>query len=112
MSALEICLSSPIATCKDEGYWSKPKVSRHDRAYGLCTTGTNGDEKHLLFECLELQETRDKWASLFSGPDMHRNSCGRKFINECLGKIYAPAAGPYYDGQASDQPDVAGRYVS
>lgn len=35
-----------------------------------------------------------------------------EFINECLEKIYAPAAGPYYDGRAFDQPDMAGRDVS
>lgn len=55
-----------------------PKVPRLDRVYELCTTGTNDDEKHLLFECPELQNSCDKWASLFSGPDMHRDSCGRK----------------------------------
>jgi len=34
-----------------------------------------------------------------------------EFISECLDKVYAPAAGPYDDGQASNEPDVAGRDV-
>ena len=55
--------------------------------------------------------------SLFSGPDTYKKwqkdlvSVDR-FINECLDKVYAPAAGPSHDGQASDQPDVAGRDVT
>jgi len=34
-----------------------------------------------------------------------------KFINERLDKVNAPAAGPSHVGQASDQPDLAGRHV-
>ena len=34
-----------------------------------------------------------------------------EFINKCLDKVYASAAGPAQDDQASDQPDVAGRDV-
>ena len=33
------------------------------------------------------------------------------FINECLDKVYAPAAGPSHDGRASAQANVAGRDV-
>ena len=32
-----------------------------------------------------------------------------KFVNDCLNKAYNAAAGPSPDGQASDEPDVAGR---
>jgi len=32
-------------------------------------------------------------------------------MNECLDKVYAPAAGRAHDGLASDQPNVAGRDV-
>jgi len=35
-----------------------------------------------------------------------------KYIDECLDKVYAPAAGPSHDGQASDQPEVAERHVN
>ena len=35
-----------------------------------------------------------------------------QFIHECLKKVYFSAAGPSLDGQASDQPDVAGRDVN
>ena len=72
----------------------------------------------LDFECPEPQERRQKWASLISGPDTglmlvwQRDLVGAaKFINESLHKVYISAAGPSYDGQASDQPGVAGRDV-
>jgi len=60
----------------------------------LCTTGTIGDETQLLFECPELQEGRDKWASLFSGPDTGQKSVWQEdpisvagLITECLDKV-------------------------
>ena len=34
-----------------------------------------------------------------------------RFVNECLNRGYNAAAGPSHDGQAPDQPDVAGRHV-
>ena len=80
-------------------------------------TGTVGDEKHLLSEGPELQENRDKWASLFSGPDivhefmLHDIVSVAKFINVNLDKAYVPAAGPSHGGQASDQPNVAGKDI-
>ena len=71
-----------------------------------------------MFGCPELEESRDKWVSLFSGPDTVQKFMWQedsvsvaKFMNGCLDKVYAPAAGPSHDGQASDQPDVARRDV-
>ena len=61
-------------------------------------------------------ESRDKWANIFIGPDTVQESMSHedpvsvaKFINECQDKVYAPAAGPTHDVQASDQPNVAAR---
>jgi len=34
------------------------------------------------------------------------------FINECLDKVYAPAAGLSHDDRASDQPEVADKDVT
>jgi len=65
-----------------------------------------------------MQGRCEKWARLFSGPDTVEEFMSQedlvgvaKFINVCLDKAYVPAAGPSHDRQASDQPDVAGRYV-
>jgi len=98
----------------DEGSWSKPTAPRLEKACMLCTMGTIGDETQLLFECPELQEGRNKWASLFSGPDTGQNPVWQEdpisvaeLINECLDKVYALAPGPSHGGQASDRPDVA-----
>jgi len=53
------------------------------------------------FECLKLQESRDKRASLFSGPDTVQEltwqedlSSVAKFINDYPDKIDLLAAGP------------------
>ena len=35
-----------------------------------------------------------------------------KLTNECLNKVFAPAASPSHKGQASDQPNMAGGDVS
>ena len=46
------------------------KVTYLERVCRLCTTGTIGDEKHLLLKCFELQGSCNKRASLFSGPGL------------------------------------------
>jgi len=73
-----------------------------------------GDEKHLIFECLELQGFREQWSHLFEGPQTmqafmrQRNLIGvAKFVNACMNKL-----NPSLQGQASDQPGVAGRDVN
>ena len=50
---------------RDEGSWARPSVPRLQRVCRLCTTGTLGDEKHLVFECPELQCFREQWPHLF-----------------------------------------------
>ena len=104
---------------KDEGPWTKPKVTGLERVCRLHTTGTIGVEKHLVFESPEMQESRDRWAILFSEPTtvqefVWQEDLGKvaKLISECLDKFYAAAAGLSHDGQASDQPEVADRDVT
>ena len=69
------------------------------------------DEKPLLCDRPELQESCDKWASLFSEADTVQKSIWQenlvivaKSIDECLNncKVSAAAAGPSHGGQASD----------
>ena len=96
--------------------WSKPKEARLETVCRLYATGTISDEKHLLSEGPGLQENRGKWASLFSEPDsvhefMLQDDLVRVavFINKCLEKALVPAAVPSHDGQAFDQPEIAGK---
>ena len=97
---------------RDEGSWTRPQVPRLDRVCRLCTTGVLGDEKHLVFECPELQCFRIQWAHLFQGPETMQAFMWQddkigvaNFINACLQKM-TPC-----EGQTSDQPGVAGRDV-
>ena len=97
---------------RDEGSWARPSVPRLQRVCRLCTTGTLGDEKHLVFECPELQCFREQWPHLFQGPQTMLAFMWQddligvaKFVNACLRKMNPS------EGQASDQPGVAGRDV-
>ena len=79
-------------------------------------TETVGDDKHLLFECSELQDFSEQWARSFSGLDTVQEPMWQEdlvsvasFLNECLGKRDFSVAGAFLDGQAYDQPDMAGR---
>ena len=79
-------------------------------------TGTIGNGNTLLLECPECKEVVTSGLAYSQGLGC-RNSHGRKmvsvakFINECLDKFYAHAAGPSRDDRACDQLDVAGREV-
>ena len=86
---------------KDRDLWSKPAEPKLEKVPKLCITGAIRYERHLLIECPGLQEGRNTWASLFSGPDTVRESMWQEdpisvaeLINEYLDKVYAPAAGP------------------
>jgi len=79
----------------------------------LCGTGTVGDEKHLIFECLELQCLRGHWPHLFEGPqtmlafmwqDDLIGVAKYTYVNACVLQMNP-------QGQASDQPGVAGRDI-
>ena len=60
----------------------------------MCNRCTLGDEKHLIFECPELQCFREQWPHLFQGP---RNMLAfmwqddlisvAKFVNACIRKM-------------------------
>ena len=78
----------------------------------LRTSGTLGDEKHLVFECPEVQCFREQWPHLFQGPQTMLAFMWQddligvaKFVNACLHKMNPS------EGQTSDQPGVAGRDV-
>ena len=99
---------------RDEGSWTRPHVSRLQRVCQLCTTGALGDERHVIFECPELQDIRAQWPHLFKGPETMKGFLWQddligvaKFVNMCLRKMNPPVLG----GSASDQPGVAGRDV-
>ena len=98
---------------RDEGSWTKPRVPRLERVCQLCTTGMLGDEKHLIFECPELQGFREQWSHLFEGPQTMQAFMWQgdligvaKFVTACVKKL-----NPSLQGQASHQPGVAGRDV-
>ena len=98
---------------RDEGSWARPRIPRLERICHLCATGTLGDEKHLIFECPELQCFREQWPHLFEGPQTMRGFMWQddligvaKFVNACIRKMNPP------EGRASDQPGVAGRDVN
>jgi hypothetical protein len=76
---------------RDEGAWVRPRIPRLDRVCQLCATSALGDEKHLVFECPELQWLREKWSHLFEGPRTMRAFIWQrdligvaKFVNACL----------------------------
>ena len=76
----------------------------------LCATNALNDEKHLVFECPELECFSQRWSHLFQGPRtmtafmwQDDNIGIARFINVCLRKTR--------EGQTSDQPGVAGRDV-
>ena len=97
---------------RDEGSWARPNVPRLQRVCRLCTTSTLGDEKHIVFECLELRCFREQWPHLFKGPQTMLAFMWQddligvaKFVNACLQKMNPS------EGRTSDQPGVAGRDV-
>ena len=53
---------------RDEGSWARPQVPRLERFCRLCATNALGDEKHLVFECPELECFRQQWSHLYQGP--------------------------------------------
>jgi len=96
---------------RDEGSWARPVVPRLERICQLCASGTVGDEKHLIFECPELQCLRGQWPHLFGGPQTMQAFMWQddligvaKYVNACVLQMNP-------QGQASDQPGVAGRDV-
>ena len=96
------------------GSWARPQIPRLERLCQLCATGALGDERHVIFECPELQDIRAQWSHLFQGPETMQAFIWQddligvaKFVNMCLNKVNPPLLG----GSASDQPGVAGRDV-
>ena len=72
-----------------------------------------GDEKHLVFECPELDCFREEWSHLFQGPRTMQAFMWQddmigvaNFVNTCLQKM-----NPSFEGRPSDQHGVAGRDV-
>ena len=62
---------------RDEGSWARPRVPRLERLCRLYATNTLDDEKHLVFECPELDCFREQ-CPIFSGAHAQcRHSCGR-----------------------------------
>ena len=79
---------------RDEGAWVRPRVPRLERVCQLCAAHTLGDEKHLVFECPELQCFRQKWSHLFQGQQTMQAFMWQddligvaKFVNACMQKI-------------------------
>ncbi len=86
-------------------------ISKDRRA--LCGTHREGkfDEGYRLYTC-----GSHMWVTACRSWPRPRCMCrtgsnAAAFMNECLDKVYAPAAGRSHDGLASDQPNVAGRDV-
>ena len=99
---------------RDAGSWARPQVPRLERVCQLCATGVLGDERHVIFECPELQDFRAQFSHLFQGPETMQAFMWQddligvaKYVNMCLNKVNPPLSG----GSASDQPGVAGRDV-
>ena len=97
---------------RDAGSWARPQVPRLERVCQLCATTLLGDERHMIFECPELQDLRAQWSHLFQGPETMQAFMWQddligvaKFVNMCLHRILE------LGGSASDQPGVAGRDV-
>ena len=72
----------------------------------------------MVFQCLALQDLRGQYASLFQNISTMRQFFWQddlvsvaKFVQACLHRMHSNAPGLSSDGQASDQPDVAGRDV-
>jgi len=70
-----------------------------------------GDGKHLIFECPELQCLMEQWPHLFEGPQRMQAFMWQddligvaRYVNACVMRMNP-------QGQASDQPGVAGRDV-
>ena len=81
-----------------------------ERFCRLSATNALGDEKHLVFECPELNSFRQQWSHLFQDPSTMQPFMWQddkigiaRFVNACLRKPR--------EGQTSDQPGVAGRDV-
>ena len=96
---------------RDEGSWARPQVPRLERICRLCATNALGDEKHLVFECPELECFRQQWSHLFQSPRTMQafmwqddNIGIARIINACLRKTR--------EGQTSDQHGVAASYGS
>ena len=101
---------------KDEGSWNR--VPRQDRVCQLCDSGSLCDEKHMVFQCSALQHLCEQYSPLFVGTSTMKQFVWQddlvsvaRFVHACLDQMYSCAAGSSNDGQASDQPDVAGRDV-
>ncbi len=56
---------------KDEGSWSR--IPRQERVCQLCGSGSLCDEKHVVLECLALQDLCEQYASLFQGVSTMRH---------------------------------------
>ena len=80
--------------------------------------GSLCDEKHVVFECSALQGLCDEYACLVSDVCTMKQFLWQddlisvaKFMHACSDKMFSCAIGLSNDGQASAQPDVAGRDV-
>ena len=69
-------------------------TSTTERVCQLCATHTLVDEKHLVFECPELECFREKWSHLFQGQQTMQAFMWQddligvaKFVNACMQKI-------------------------
>ena len=67
------------------------KVPRQDRVCQLCGSGSLCDGKHVVFQCLALQELREQYAPLFVGMSTMRQLFWQddlvsvaKFAHACL----------------------------
>ena len=82
---------------RDEGSWARPAVPRLERICQLCASGTVGNEKHLIFECLVLQCLTEQWSHLFEGPQTMQAFMWQddpigvaKYVDPCVLKIQPP----------------------
>jgi len=57
-----LCHNLPI----DRGRQSRPSIPRLSRICEHCTSGEIGDEMHMIFECMAVQNIRDRYAHLFT----------------------------------------------
>ena len=57
-----LCHNLPI----DRGRQSRPRIPRISRICEHCTSGEIGDEMHMIFECMAVQNVRDQYAHLFT----------------------------------------------
>ena len=89
------------------------RFPRLERICQLCATGAPGDEKHIIFECPELQCFREVCFHLFQGPETMLTFMWQddligvaKYIDAFLNRVKPPSS------SASDQPGVAGRNIT